>query len=140
MTVRVGGWGNIPHGQHEWGAAKSDIEPRFNFSAPSDGQANVDRGVFLEFEVYYYSSFPNEYDDSLLGIPEVEISEDKGATFYNAAQAPYALTKRLKAGHIVWYKVVKTGLWTANTEVIIRTTLPDEFEQAITKISPVRWS
>ena len=132
----VGGWGHAAWGESEWGNRQSVVEPRFNVSSPLDGTPNVSREVWLEYEIYYYSSFPYDITSS----PAVfEISEDAGATFVSAESSPYALTQRFLGGHRLWIKVVKTGLWTASTEVIIRTTLPDEFGQVITKELPVRW-
>jgi len=132
----VGGWGHAAWGECEWGNKQSAVEPRFNVSSPLDGTPNVARDVWLEYEVYYYSSFP--YD--ITSNPAVfEISEDAGSTFSSAESSPYTLIQRFLGGHRLWVKIVKTGLWTPSTEVIIRTTLPDEFGQSITKDLPVRW-
>lgn len=137
LPLIAGGWGQAAWGQHEWGNAQSVIEPRFNFSDPRDGKHNVSREVWLEYEMYYYSSFPAQ----TLANPGVfEVSEDGGGTFNSAELAPYALTMRFLGGHKVWLKLVKTGLWAPSAEVVVRTTLPDEFGQAITKELPVRWA
>ncbi len=132
----AGGWGQVAWGQHEWGAGQSAVEPRFNRSGPIDGAHNVSRESWLEFEVYYFSSFPAE---TLSSLTVYEISEDGGANFVDAAVAPYALTARFIGGHTLWVKIVKTGLWASASEIVIRTTRPDEFSGEITKELPVRW-
>lgn len=135
MTL-AGGWGQVAWGQHEWGAGQSAIEPRFNLSDPIDGTYNVSREVWVEYEMYYYSSFPVDSPESLAVF---EVSEDGGATYNSAALAPYALTTRFLGGHRLWVKIVKTGLWADDAEIILRTTVNDEFEQEITKELPIRW-
>lgn len=137
LPLLAGGWGQIAWGQHEVGAGQSTVEPRFNWSQPSDGKQNVPRDSWLEFEVYYFSSFPADVLDNPAFF---EISEDGGQSYVSAEAAPYTLLREFIGGHILWVKIVKTGLWTASAEVVIRTTLPDEFGQAITKELPTRWS
>lgn len=135
MTL-AGGWGQVAWGQHEWGAGQSVIEPRFNLSDPVDGKYNVSREVWIEYEMYYYSSFPVDSPESLAVF---EVSEDGGASYNPAVGAPYALTTRFLGGHRLWVKIVKTGLWADDAEIILRTTVNDEFGQEITKELPIRW-
>ncbi len=140
VMAKAGGFGQDPLGQHEAGAGQSTIEPRFNFSLPRDEQRGVARTQGIEFTVYYFSSFPNMYDPLVTTEPFVQISEDGGTTYNDASAAPYTLTYRLGlGGHTAWYKIIKDGLWPVRGEIKIKNTLPDEFEQAITKAAPLRW-
>ena len=138
MTVlAAGGYGQVAWGQHQWGAPASVIEPRFFSSIPPDGAYNQSRESVLEFEMYYYSSFPV---DTVTSPAVFEISENGGALYANAEATPYALVRRFLGGHRVWVKIVKTGLWALNSEIVIRTTWPDEHGQSITKELPIVWS
>ena len=136
MPLAAGGWGQVAWGQHQCGAPASVIEPRFYTSLPPDGAYNQSRESVLEYEVYYYSSFPAETDAS----PAIfEISENGGVLYVDAQSPPYALTYRFLGGHTLWVKIVKSGLWAVDSEIIIRTAIPDEFGQPITKELPIRW-
>lgn len=132
----AGGWGQTAWGQHEFGDGQSVIEPRFNASDPLDGALNVSREKWVEFEVYYFSCFPAE---TLTTLAVFDISEDGGDTYLSAEAPPYTLMRRFIGGHTVWVKIIKVGLWAPEEEIVIRTTLPDEFGQEITKNLPVRW-
>jgi hypothetical protein len=137
MTVlAAGGWGQVAWGQHQYGAPASDIEPRFYASYPADGAYNRSRESVLEYQVYYHSSFPAEL---LLGTVLFEISENGGGAYSDAQVSPYALTYRFLGGHTLWVKIVKSGLWARDSEIVVRTTCEDEFGQTITKEFPIRW-
>lgn len=136
----TGGLGNIAHGRHQYGAAASDVEPRFYVSDPSDGAHNVSLEKWIEFEVYYFSSFPDEFSPEILALPvPFEISEDGGATYEFANVAPYSVIWRYKDGQTLWVKIRKAAPWATQAEVVIRSTYPDEFGQAVTKVVPVTW-
>lgn len=139
MPVMDGGYGFAPWGQHQYGAERSDIEPRFNTSAPFDGERDVELDHWIEYEVYYYSSFPNQYDPLVTAEPYVQISENSGVTYVDASVYPFSLTRRYLAGHTVWFKILKDGLWPKSSEIIVKTTLPDEYGQPISKEVPVKW-
>ena len=143
-----GGFGNLAHGHHKYGAADTDdfqtpsqvIEPRFNVSKPLNGAHNVPLLQWITFEIYYYTD--SFYEDSLNPSTEIpfEISEDAGVTWVDASLAPYTLTTAFKEGHILWIKIVKAGLWTDNSEIIIQTLLYDEFGHKAAFKFPVKWS
>lgn len=132
-----GGFGSVASGRSQFGSAESDVEPRSNrASDPSDGAHNVASTKWLTYEVYYYSSTPPlTAAEGLL----IEVSEDAGATFTDATGAPYDLTVRVKDGQTLWIKILRTGLWPNNSEIVIRTTAPDEFGNPVTDTYPVRW-
>lgn len=131
----AGGYGNAAHGRHQLGAASSDIEPRFMQSEPADGAHNVSLNQWLEYIIYYYSSTPDVDDPSI----RIEVSEDNGISYADAAAAPYSTTIRYRDGQELWIKIRKAAPWTQYTTVLIRTTYPDEFGQAVTKVMPVKW-
>lgn len=135
-TSIAGGYGQVAWGQHQCGAPASAIEPRFYVSVPVDGAYNQSRESILEYEVYYYSSFPVDSEVSPLVF---EISEDGGGSYADATEAPYTLRYRFLGGHTLWVMIVKEGLWAQDSEIVIRTTGLDEFGQSITKDLPVRW-
>ena len=138
--MAYGGFGQAAFGRHQYGSEASVIEPRFNASFPTDGQQNTPLDVWLEYEIYYFSSFPNPDDPAVTALSyPVEISEDGGSTWMYGNVAPYTTTIRHKDGQTVWIKVVKDSDWTDNQEIVVRTTYPDEFGQSITKTLPVRW-
>jgi len=144
----IGGYGNLAHGHHKYGAQDSKdfqypipqaVGPRFNGSRPQAGAYAVPISQWLIYELYYYSSSIN-VDPALLpsNLP-VEISEDGGVTWVAATTTPYTMTARPKDGQTLWIKIVKTGSWTDNAQILVKTTMPDEFGQPITDITPVRW-
>ncbi len=149
MTVKeLGGYGHLAYGRHKFGAQDSldlqyptpqPIGPRFNTSLPVDGAYGIHPTQWITYEIYYYTSSIG-LDPALLpsNLP-VEISEDAGVTWVDAASAPYTLTARFKDGQTLWIKIVKAGDWADDSEILIRTTLPDEYGQDITGIAPVRW-
>jgi hypothetical protein len=138
MTDR-GGFGQIPFGQHEFGAGRSLIPPRFGGSTPLDGAVDVPRSKILEFEVYYYTDHPDETNEEVTA-DWIEISENGGSTWASAFEVPYTTTVRKGlAGHTMWIRIIKNGLWAPSSKIVIRTTQPDEFDQVITKDAPQVW-
>jgi hypothetical protein len=141
----VGGCGIDPCGQCECGTPKSDIEPRFLFSRPLDGQKNVPVTQVLKFITYCYSSWIEE------SVSVVEISVDGGLTFdlaYNgfvstdAFYPPYdgARSKvRRTQGHELTFYIQNTIAWPIAKKVYVRFTGHDEFGQQATKTSALVW-
>ena len=138
-VLTYGGFGQAAYGRCQLGTPSSDIGPRFYTSKPSDGTSNVARDVWLEFYTYYYSSVPAFYGPAEVEIA-VEISEDGGDNYNDASIAPYALTIKPFDGQRYWTKIVKTGLWADNEEIVIRYTGIDEHGNPSTKEVPVIWS
>lgn len=140
----IGGYGLIANGRSQYGAAASWIEPRFNrISMPEDGRHNVPLDfVWLTFELYFFSSFIVTEKGPQADF-DFEISEDGGLNFTSiyALGSPYDFVVKFKDGQTIWLKIRKlNGDWPPQTEILIRTTAHDEFEQQITKVEPVRWS
>jgi len=141
----IGGCGIDPCGQCECGTPKSDIEPRFLFSRPLDGQKNVPVLQVLKFITYCYSS----WIDTTTAV--VEISEDGGLTFDIAFNgfvdpevfvAPYNGTYskvRRTQGHELTFYIQKTAPWPIATKCYVRFTGNDEFGQQATKTNALVW-
>ena len=131
-----GGYGQAANGRSQFGSAASDIEPRYEISRPARGQRNVPRDIWITFRIYYYSSFPDLYGEGL----SIAISEDSGATFLDASQAPYELTYRPRGGQSIWVKIRKIdGILAENSEIVIRYEGKDEFLQDPTDNALKRW-
>ena len=149
MAIKeLGGYGHLAYGQHKYGARDSldfqyptptPIGPRFNVSTPANGTYGVALTQWITYEIYYYTSSIGVDPSVLPSNLPVEISEDAGDTWVDATSAPYTLMSRFKDGHTLWIKLTKAGSWAVNSEILIRTTLPDEYGQDITGIAPVRW-
>lgn len=145
--LQIGGYGLIAHGRHKYGARDSlDFDiipqilgPRFNASSPLDGAHNVSRNRWVTFELYNYSSTFNYDDPSGDGNFPIEISEDGGSTWEYANVAPYSCIIRARNAQIAWVRITKSSLWTDNAEVVLRTSVLDEFGQDASKEFPVRW-
>jgi len=145
VGVMAGGCGIDPCGQCECGTPKSDIEPRFLFSRPLDGQKNVSLTQVLKFITYCYSSWISEE------VSVVEISVDGGLTFdlaYNgfveteAFYPPYdgSLSKvRRTQGHELTFYIQSTVPWPTAQKVYVRYTGHDEFGQQATKTNALVW-
>lgn len=140
--VYRGGYGADAYGRSQYGSAASEIEPRFNErSTPVDESINVPESHrWLLYELYFYSSSivmvdpPNDFN--------IEISENGGVDYVSVYDAgtPYTVDIRFKDGQTVWIRIEKTdGDWAGGAQIIIKTTLTDEFGQPITKVTPVRW-
>lgn len=139
----IGGYGFVAHGRSQYGAASSEIEPRFNYiSVPGDNQHNVPVDhAWLTFELYFFSSFIVTEKGPQIDF-DFEISEDGGLVYTSiyAGASPYEYSVVFKDGQTIWVKVRKTtGNWPARSKIMIRTILHDEFEQAAVKTYPVRW-
>lgn len=143
--MTVGGYGQVAFGQCELGQAKSDIEPRYSESFPSDGATNVsiyDR--FIRFDVYGFSS-RIQADSTLL----VEISENAGVSYVsayetNAFVAPFnggasRIDVHLSKPNAIIVVLEKTGPWADETEIKVRVTGKDEYGQEATKETPIIW-
>jgi len=137
-----GGYGAVANGRSQYGSAASDIEPRFNrVSTPVDEQQYVSVGhTWLIFELYSFSSF------FVMDTPQVdfdfEISENGGIDYASvyAVGSPYTIDIKFKDGQTAWIKIVKIiWEWAGGAKIVIRTTLYDEFDQPITKVTPLRW-
>jgi hypothetical protein len=141
----TGGCGIDPCGQCECGTPKSDIEPRFVFSRPLDGQRNVPLTQVLKFTTYCYSSWI-EIPDSV-----VEISEDGGLTFeiafngfvdpdsfYAPYDGPHSKVRRTQ-GHELTFYIQKNGNWPIAQKCYVRYTGNDEFGQQATKTNALVW-
>lgn len=138
----AGGWGMTPWGRSQWGNAASDIEPRFYTSTPIDHQTNVRRNQVTRFTTYCYSSFVDESCDLF-----VEVSENGGISyapvFLNGAFVdPYngseSKIRRVDGQQLRVY-VQNSNPWNANSQVVFRVTMTDEFGQEATKTVPVVW-
>ena len=146
-TLQIGGSGRAAFGRHKYGGHDSKdfqlraapVEPRFNKSNPRDGAQQVSLEQWITFEVYNYSSTFNHNDPSGDGVYPVEVSEDGGTTWIYANVAPYSCLIRPLDGQITWFKIRKTSDWTDNAEIVIRTTVMDEYGQTATDMFPVRW-
>ncbi len=146
-TPQIGGFGVIAHGRHKYGAQDSldfqsppePLGPRFNLSYPMDGARNVALEQWITFELYCYSSSFNYDDPSGDGVFPFEISEDGGVTWEYANIAPYTCKVRPKDAQIAWILIAKSTPWANHTEIVIRTTVQDEFGQDATSEIPVRW-
>ena len=101
------------------------VTVNYGHSPPGDGP----QGRF------YGSSIPTEVADGLA----IQISEDGGDTWADAFSAPYTTTVRVKNGQTLWVKILKTGDWTDQSQVVIEHTSPDEYGNETTKEYPVRW-
>jgi len=136
-----GGFGINSWGRSEYGNAKSDIEPRFLFSRPSDGQVGVDRDAWLKFSLYMFSSWVNLSDLYL------EVSEDGGVIFtpaYDGSDflAPYnGVTSNIfhESSQVISFIIVKNDLWPPNELIQIRCVGQDNYGQDVTKNPPVTW-
>jgi len=139
-----GGYGVIAHGRSQFGAAASGIEPRFKrVSSPYDGQIKVPRPfIWPTFEIYFFSSSFDFHEGPPEGF-DFEVSENGGTDFLSVFDlaSPYSIDWRLKDGQTVWVKIQKlTGKWPEGSEIIIRSTMHDEFGQEVTKEVPVLWT
>ncbi len=144
----IGGYGHLAYGRHKFGAQDSkdfqyptpqSLGPRFNGSKPQAGAYAVPRTQWITYELYYFSSSLGIDLNLFPSALPVEISEDGGTTWASAATSPYTLTARFKDGQTLWIKIVKDSMWADDSQIIIRTTMPDEFGQVITDELPVRW-
>jgi len=139
-----GGYGLTSWGRCEWGNAKSGVEPRFEASVPVDNTEGVSvYQTVVNFRIYGFSSRIQK--DSLL----IEISEDNGVTFNNAYIlsafiAPYNGAKSLIDAHqgesnIFRIVIEKTSTWTDEEWIVFRFSAKDEFNQVVSKVTPVVW-
>jgi hypothetical protein len=139
-----GGCGIDSCGRSECGNAKSDIEPRFSFSRPSDLSRNNPVDVQLKFDTYCFSSYLDEGDPNFM----IEVSEDAGVTFNvayasGAFVAPYdGVNSKLRHpdGQTLSVWIHKPNVWPIRTKVIIRLTGEDEYGNPVSKTFPVKWS
>jgi len=150
MGKLYGGYGQHAFGRAQYGAATSEIEPRFSYSNPVDGAENIPQGQFVTFETYYYSSHPDIIDHAHWGLcPNIklEVSVDGGSNFETIFDpenmlddAPgYTVRVRVKDGQTVWGLIESNTGWPFLQEVIFRYTGMDEFGNESTKETPVYW-
>jgi hypothetical protein len=135
------GYGHQPFGRHCFGGMKTDFEPRFIDSTPSDGSTGVSvLFVAANTEIYCFSSRIQDI--------HVEVSEDGGdfvdAYVNGAFVSPYDASDSFVDFHqadpqktIV--KIEKSIPWEENIEVVIRVTATDQFGNEATEELPVIW-
>lgn len=137
------GYGQVGFGRCEFGQAKSDVEPRFESSLPTDGGSGVSiYQVFTRTVLYNFSSRIQE-DNTL----KVRVSED-GGSLYNDAYASGAFVAPYNGSNskLMWIDsqrllvaVEKTAPWTDNQTVMFEVTAFDEYGQGATKTTPIVW-
>lgn len=138
----LGGCGIDSCGRSECGNAKSDIEPRFSFSRPTDKSRNNPVESQLKFDTYCFSSYLE--DQNLV----VEISEDGGGIFnlafdHGVFVAPYdGVNSKVRHfdSQTLTFWVHKTALWPIRTKIVIRLTGEDEYGNPVSKTVPLKWS
>jgi uncharacterized membrane-anchored protein len=130
-----GGYGQIAWGRHQYGAAGSNVNPRYWYSNPKDNAQHVNPNRWIVFTTYCYSSC----NDLINGV-KVEVSEDEGVTYSEAVSPRYDTIIRLHSGQTYWVKIRKTvGQWPSLTYIYVRYTGMDEFGNVATKELPVVW-
>jgi hypothetical protein len=135
------GHGHQPFGRHCFGGVKTDSEPRFIDSIPSDGSTGISvLFVIAKTEIYCFSSRIQDI--------HVEVSENGGAfvdAYVNGAfVSPYDAPDSFVDFHqadpqktIV--KIEKDVPWDENIEVVIRVTATDQFGNEATEELLVTW-
>jgi len=139
------GFGQLSWGRFEFGAAKSDIEPRYDESVPVD--ASTGWKVFesvIRFEVYGFSS--RVQDDNVF---QIEISEDGGGAWVDAyASKAFVAPYNGSGSRIDFHQIdpqkctvylERTSLWPEETEIYVRVTAQDGYGNVSTKETPVKW-
>ncbi len=147
VMTRMGGYGHLAHGRHKYGGADSldfqdppqALGPRFSHALPLDGAHNVPLTQWIVYDLYYYSSSPGFDYTNPSSTPLTEISEDEGVTWFDADVAPYTTTYNFVDGQTLRVRITKSADWTDDSEILIRTTMPDEYGQPATNTLPVRW-
>lgn len=134
-----GGYGQAAWGRHQYGASASDIEPRFFSSIPADHSQNNPDTKVIEFQVYYYSSFPDLYAVNADTAIRVQLSFDGGLTFFTAESPDYTVTIRALDGQRYWIRIAKATHWPRGVNVKVRYRGSDEYGNPATKNMPVVW-
>lgn len=135
----TGGFGIDAFGRHEFGNRKSDVEPRFEYSVPNDGQHNIPVTQHLKFDIYCFSSHVALADLRLF------VSEDGGALFaqiYDGSSftAPYSGRIRRADGQRVVVYLSRATVWPHNRKIVIRCSVADEFGNGASKVAPRKWA